>query len=175
MLLFVAACFTLLYWPVHRRLPPASTYYCSSTIDFLQPPPATVHPWGSCSSSLHRLLFIQPSMASCSSSLHRLLFNQPSTGSCSSSLHRLLFNQPSLGSCSTSPPWGPVQLALTDGVPPPVTIHPPPRLLDRGPVYPAATASTTMGSFSSNPTGNCSSNPPAMFTVHPEAASVGFS
>ena len=39
---------------IHRRLPPASTSYCSST--------------GSCSSSLHRLLFNQPSMGSCSTS-----------------------------------------------------------------------------------------------------------
>ena len=35
---------------IHRRLPPASTSYCSST--------------GSCSSSLHRLLFNQPSTES---------------------------------------------------------------------------------------------------------------
>jgi hypothetical protein len=44
---------------IHRRFPPASTCYCSSTIDFLQPPPAIVHPratvhpasTGSCSST----------------------------------------------------------------------------------------------------------------------------
>ena len=29
---------------LHRRPPPASTGYCSSTVDLLQPPPATVHP-----------------------------------------------------------------------------------------------------------------------------------
>ena len=29
---------------LHRRPPPASTSYCSSTVDLLQPPPATVHP-----------------------------------------------------------------------------------------------------------------------------------
>ena len=56
-----------------------STGYCSSTVDFLQPPPATVHP-PSTSSNLHQLLFIhgllliQPPPL-----LHRLLFNQPST------------------------------------------------------------------------------------------------
>src|SRR3954471_10697739 len=39
---------------LHRRPPLASTGYCSSTVDLLQPPPATIHPRGSCSSSLHR-------------------------------------------------------------------------------------------------------------------------
>src|SRR5215216_412877 len=29
---------------IHRRPPPASTCDCSSTVDLLQPPPATVHP-----------------------------------------------------------------------------------------------------------------------------------
>ena len=59
---------------LHRRPPPASTGYCSSTVDFLQPPPGTVHPPPT-SSSLHQLLFIHPqlttvhpaSMGSCSS------------------------------------------------------------------------------------------------------------
>ena len=31
---------------IHCRLPPASNYYCSSTVDFLQPPPATVQQQG---------------------------------------------------------------------------------------------------------------------------------
>src|SRR6266536_526679 len=31
---------------IHRLLPPASTSYCSSTVNFLQPPPTTVHPRG---------------------------------------------------------------------------------------------------------------------------------
>ena len=31
---------------IHHRLPLASTYYFSSTIDFLQPPPSIVHPRG---------------------------------------------------------------------------------------------------------------------------------
>ena len=30
---------------LHRRPPPASMSYCSSTVDLLQPPPMTVHPW----------------------------------------------------------------------------------------------------------------------------------
>ena len=62
---------------LHRRPPPASMSYCSSTVDLLQPPRAPVHPastarysTGYCSTTpppftvhppLHRLLFIQPS------------------------------------------------------------------------------------------------------------------
>ena len=82
------------------------------------------------------------STASCSSSLHR-----SSTSYCSTNLlHGVLFNQPSTGSsCPSSPPWG--------------HVHPPPTaLIDRGPVHPAATTSTTTGYYSSNP-------PPG--TVHP--------
>ena len=79
-------------------LAPASMGYCSSTVDSLQTPRATVHP-PLTSSSLHLLLFIQPSMGSCSSSLHRLLFNQPSTGSCSTSPPRA----PSIGYYSSTP------------------------------------------------------------------------
>ena len=75
-----------------------SAGYCSSTVQFLQPPPATVHP-PSTSSSLHQLLFIQPSTGSYSSSLRRLPFNQAYMGSCLTS--------PSMGSCSTSPPRAP--------------------------------------------------------------------
>src|SRR3989337_2543366 len=55
---------------IHGRPPPASTNYCSSIVNFLQPPPATVHQasTGSCSSTPSRLgcggllgvLFIQP-------------------------------------------------------------------------------------------------------------------
>src|SRR5215216_1857890 len=69
---------------IHRRLPPASTCYFSSTIDFLQPPAATVH------SALHGVLFIQPPPATVQPTLHGVLFNQPSTGS----LHQLLFIHP---------------------------------------------------------------------------------
>ena len=148
-----------------------STGYCSFTVDFLQPPPAIVHP------------------PSTSSSLHRLLFIQPSTGSCSSSLHRLLFNQPSTGSCSTNPPRGLVQPAL-HGVPPPATVHPPP------PPRSGSCSSSGNGLYyheilfiqpppgtvHPTPTGNCSSNPhrdlliqTSPRTVHQEAASIGFS
>ena len=72
---------------IHRRPPPASTCDCSSTgLLFIQPPsratpPATVQPalsTGSCSTT--------PPRATVHSSLHHLLFIQPSTGwSCSSS------------------------------------------------------------------------------------------
>ena len=131
---------------IHRGPPPASTYDCSST--------------DSCSSSFHRML------------LHRLLFNQPSPrGPVQPLLHLLLFIQPSTGYCSTSPPRGPVHPAL-HGV---LFIHPQPArpigvlfiqrqrpLLPRGPVHPP-------------PTGNCSSNPPPMVTIHEEATgSIGF-
>ena len=109
-----------------------------STVELLQPPPATVYP-PSTSSSLHLRLFI-----------HGLLFIQPppratppatvqpalSTGSYSPTpprstihlaLHRLLFIQPSTGSsCSSSPPRGPVHPAPTGS-------------FDRGPVHPEAT------------------------------------
>ena len=118
-----------------------------STIDLLQPPRATVHP-PSTSSSLHLrlfihgLLFIQPPPrapppATVQPALSTgVLFNHPSTGYYSSSpppttvqpaLHGVLFIQPSTGSCSST------------------------GSIDRGTVHPAATASTTTGSCSSNP------------------------
>ena len=96
-------------------LAPASTGYCLSTVDLLQPPPATVHPrrlphastsycssTGSCSSSLNRLLFNQPSTGSCSSTPNRLnrgpvhpaAMTSTTTGSCSSNPHRELFFEP---------------------------------------------------------------------------------
>ena len=132
-----------------------------STIDPLQPPRATVHPPPT-SSSLHLRLFI-----------HGLLFIQPppratppatvqpalSTGSCSTTppratvhpaLHRLLFILPSTGwSCSSCPP--------------------------RGPVHPAPTGSNDQGPIHPPPPGTVHPNPPATLTVHPEAASIGFS
>src|SRR5215216_4109067 len=49
-----------------------STGYFSSTVYFLQPPPATVHP-PSTSSSLHQLLFIQPPPATVQPALHGVL------------------------------------------------------------------------------------------------------
>src|SRR3954462_7076573 len=66
---------------LHRRPPPASTSYCSSTVDLLQPPRAPVHPastvrysTGYCSTT--------PSTVYCSPSPphHGVLFNHPSTG-----------------------------------------------------------------------------------------------
>ena len=95
------------------------------------PPPATVQPalsTGSCSTT-HPRATVHPA-------LHGLLFNQPSAGYCSTSpprgpvhlaLHGVLFIQPSTGSCSST------------------------GSIDRGTVHPAATASTTTGSCSSNP------------------------
>ena len=65
----------------------------------LLPPPATVHPRGSCSSSLHRLLFNHPSTGYCSSSPPRGPVHPPPTDSIG-----VLFIQrqrPLL-------PWGPV-------------------------------------------------------------------
>src|SRR5215216_6108065 len=57
----IGSCSSIIYC-----LAPATTGYCSSTADLLQPPPATVHP---------RLLFIQPPPAT---------VHPASTGSCSS-------------------------------------------------------------------------------------------
>ena len=70
---------------IHHRLPPACTCYCSSTVDFLQPPPATVHPRGP----------IHPaSIGYCSTSPPRGPIHQPSTGYCSWSLHGVRFIHP---------------------------------------------------------------------------------
>ena len=123
-----------------------STGYCSS-------PPLT-------SSSLHGLLFIHrrpppastygcSSTGSCSSSLHRSSTSYYST----SPLHGVLFNHPSTGYYSSSPPPATVQPAL-HGV---LFIQPSTGScsstgsIDRGTVHPAAMASTTTGSCSSNP------------------------
>ena len=123
-----------------------STRYCASP--------------SSTPSSLHGLLFIHhrsppastcdcSSTGSCSSSLHR-----SSTGYCSTSpLHGVLFNHPSMGYCSSSPPPATVHPAL-HGV---LFIQPSTGScsstgsIDRGTVHPAAMASTTTGSCSSNP------------------------
>ena len=97
---------------LHRQPPPASTGYCSSTVDLLQPPPAIVHP----RAPVHPASTARYSTGYCSTSpLHRLLFNHPSMGYCSSwpppstvhlALHRVvLFIQPSTGSYSSSPNW----------------------------------------------------------------------
>ena len=97
----------------------------------------------------HGLLFIQPPPL-----LHRLLFNQPSSwGPIQQPLHGLLFIQPSTGYRTTSPPPATVQPAI-HGV---LFIQPSTGScsstgsIDRGTVHPAATASTTTGSCSSNP------------------------
>ena len=77
---------------LHCRPPPASTGYCSSTVDLLQPPPATVHP---------------------RAPIHLASTARYSTGYCSTSpLHGLLFNHPSTGYCSSSPPPSTVHPAL---------------------------------------------------------------
>ena len=141
---------------LHRRPPPASISYCSSTVDLLQPPPATFHP----RAPVHPASTAPPP-ATVQSAL--------STGSCSTTppratvhpaLHRLLFNQPSTGSsCSSSPPRGPVHPAPTG------SIH-------RGPVHPEA---TPWGPVHPPPPGTVHPNPPITLTVHPEAASIGFS
>src|SRR5215216_6195000 len=87
-----------------------STGYCSSTVYFLQPPPATVHP-SSTSSSLHQLLFI-----------HGGPVHPASTGNCSSNPPWGPVHPASTSYCSTSPPRGPVQPTLHE-VPPPATVH----------------------------------------------------
>ena len=98
---------------LHRRPPPASTGYCSLTVDLLQPPPATVHPRAPIhpASTAPPPTTVQPALStgSCSttppaSTVHPALHT---TGSCSSTpprapLHRLLFIQPS------TTPRGPV-------------------------------------------------------------------
>jgi len=88
---------------LHRRPPPASTGYCPSTIDLLQPPPATVHP----RAPVHPASTARYSTDYCSTSpLHRLLFNHPSTVYCSSSPPRGRLVHPALhttGSCSSTP------------------------------------------------------------------------
>ena len=63
---------------LHRRPPPASMGYCSSTVDLLQPPPATVRPRRLPPASTSYC----SSMGTCSFILHWLLFNHPSTGYC---------------------------------------------------------------------------------------------
>ena len=63
-----------------------------STVDLLQPPPATVHPWAP---------------------IHLASTARYSTGYCSTiPLHGLLFNHPSTGYCSSSPPPSTVHPAL---------------------------------------------------------------
>ena len=133
-----------------------STGYCSSP--------------SSTPSSLHELLFIHrrpppastcdcSSTGSCSSSLHRA----HSTGYCSTSpLHGLLFNHPSMGYCSSCPPPSTVHPALHGVVlfiqPSTGSCSSSPNRLDRS--GPCSSRGNTRGSYSSTPTGNCSSKPP---------------
>ena len=142
---------------LHRRPPPASMSYCSSTVDLLQPPPATVHP----RAPVHPASTARYSAGYCSTTpFHWILFNHPSTGYCSSipppstvhlALHGVvLFIQPSMGSCSSSPN----------------------RLYRSGS---CSSRGNTTGSCSSTPSGTVHPNPPATLTIHPEAASIGFS
>ena len=134
---------------LHRRPPPASTGYCSSSIVLLQPAPTTVHPWA----PVHPASTARSSTGYYSTSpLHGVLFNHPSTGYCSSNpppaivqpaLHWLLFNLPSMGSYSSSRPRDPVHPRATGST-------------DRGPVHPVA---TPRGPFHPTPAGNCTSKP----------------
>ena len=128
---------------LHRGPPPASMGYWSSTVDLLQPPPATVHP----RAPVHPACTACYSTGYCSTRpLHRLLFNHPSTSYCSScpppstvhpALHRVvLFIQHSTGSYSSSP-----------------------NQLDRS--GSCSSRGNTTRSCSSTPTGNCSSKSPS--------------
>ncbi len=76
---------------LHHRPPPASTGYCSSTVDLLRPPLRLF---------IHGLLFIQPPP------------HAPPPAIVQPALASLLFNQPSTGFCSTFPPRGPIHPAL---------------------------------------------------------------
>ena len=72
---------------LHRRPPPVSTGYCSSTVDLLQPPTATVHP---------------------RAPVHPASTARYSTGYCSTSpLHGVLFNAQKMNTppASWDPPW----------------------------------------------------------------------
>ena len=127
---------------LHHRPPPASTSYCSSIVDLLQPPPATVHPRAP----------VHPASTACYS-----------TGYCSTSpLHGLLFNHPSTGYCSSSPPPSTVNPALLGVVlfiqPSTGSYSSSPNRLDRLGSCPSR--GNTTGSCSSTPIGNCSSIPP---------------
>jgi hypothetical protein len=129
---------------LHRRPPPASTGYCSSTVDLLQPPPATVHPRAPVHpASTPRATppaTVQPALSTgyCSTT--------PPRATVHPALHRLLFIQPSTGwSCSSSPPRGPVHPAPTGSI-------------DRGPVHPEA---TPRGPVHPPPPGTVHPNPPS--------------
>ena len=115
---------------LHRRPPPASMGYCSSTVDLLQPPPTTFHPRAPIhpASTTPPPATVQPALStgSCSTTPPRATVHPP--------LHHLMFIQPSTGSCSSSP-----------------------NQLDRS--GSCSSRGNAMGSCSSTPTGNCSSKP----------------
>ena len=94
-----------------------------------RPPPAST---GSCSSSLHGLLFIQPPpRATPPATIQPPLHGHPPPSTVHPALH-------TMGSCSTTPPWAPlhrllfIQPSTTPRGPvhpeatPPLTVHPPP-------------------------------------------------
>src|SRR3954462_4513888 len=79
---------------LHRRPPPASTSYCSSTVNLLQLPPATVHP----RAPVHPASTARYSTGYCSTT--------PPPSTVQPPLHGLLFIQPSTVYCSSCPPRG---------------------------------------------------------------------
>ena len=121
-----------------------------STVDLLQPPPMTVHPWA----PVHLASTARYSTGYCSTSpLHGLLFNHPSTGTPPpSTIHPALHH--TTGSCSSSP-----------------------NHLDQS--GSCSSRGNTTGSCSSTPTGNCSSKPPQKRSLfiqrHHRSASVSSS
>ena len=98
---------------LQRLPPPASTGYCSSTVDLLQPPPTTVHP----RAPVHPASTVRYSTGYCSTTrLHGVLLIHPSNGYCSSTpppstVHPALHTTGSCSSrgnatahCSSKPP-----------------------------------------------------------------------
>jgi hypothetical protein len=137
------------YYSSPPSTPPASTSYCSSTVDLLQPPPATVHPQAPVHPASTRATppaTIQPALSTGSYP------TTPPRATVHPALHRLLFILPSTGwSCSSCPPRGPVHPAPTGSV-------------DRGS---CSSRGNATGSCSSTPTAHYSSKPPATHTAHP--------
>ena len=135
--------------------PPASTSYCSSTVDLLQPPQAPVHPASTVRYSTDYFS---------TTPLHGLLFNHPSTSYCSSSPPPSTVIQPSTGwSCSSSPPWGPVHPASTARYSTGYCSTTPPR----PPLHRLLFIQPSTGS-------SCSSSPPRVLFIQPQPArSIG--
>ena len=123
--------------------------YCSSTVDLLQPPPATVHP----ASTAPSPATVQPalSMGSYSTTPPRAIVHP--------ALHHLLFIPPSTGwSCSSSPPCGPVHPSPTGSI-------------DQGHVHPEA---APQGPVHPPPLGTVHPNPPTTLTIHQGKEAAGF-